>query len=141
MRDLANNLDLKPAFPPKAAVTDNTAQVSNILDTKAARSAVLALVTGTLSDADATFSVLLEESDNSDMSGANAVADEHLIGTEALASFDFAADNVCRKLGYIGYKRYIRATVTPANNTGNLFLAGVWIRGGLQSVPAANPPA
>ncbi|KRQ03084.1 hypothetical protein [Bradyrhizobium manausense] len=140
MRDLANNLHFKPAFNPGAAVTDNTAQVSAILDTYGYGSAVLAFNTGTLSDADATFTVLLEESNDPAMAGANAVDDKDMIGTEALASFRFDDDNEARKLGYIGYKRYIRATVTPANNTGNLFLAGLWVLGRPTSVPTANPP-
>lgn len=141
MRDIANNLDFKPAFAPKAAVTDNTAQVSTILDRAGYESAVLALITGALSDANATFAVLLEESDASDMTGATAVADQDLIGTEALAGFDYAADGMCRKLGYVGDKRYIRATVTPSGNTGDLFLGGVWVLGGARHTPTANPPA
>jgi hypothetical protein len=140
MRDLASNLHFKPAFPPVAAVTDNTAQVSTILDTYGFGSAVLAFNTGTLSDADATFTTLLEESDASDLSGSNAVADIDMIGTEVLASFTFATDGVCRKLGYIGVKRYIRATITPANNTGNLFVAGMWVQGHASHAPTTNPP-
>lgn len=140
MRDLAHNLHFKPAFVPAAAVTDNTAQVSSILDTANYDSAVLAFVTGADADTDATFAVLLEESDASDMSGANAVADQDMIGTEAQAGFTFADDGECRKLGYIGFKRYIRATVTPTANTGNLFLGGMWVQGHAASRPTANPP-
>jgi hypothetical protein len=140
-RDLISNIHLKPAFAPAAAVTDNTAQVSAILDTAGWGSVALAVVTGTLSDADATFTLLLEESNDSGMSGANAVADADMVGTEALGSFTFADDGETRKLSYIGNKRYIRATITPANNTGNLFLGGMWILGNPQSSPTANPPA
>jgi hypothetical protein len=74
------------------------------------------------------------------MSGANAVADIDMIGTEALASFTFADDAECRKLGYIGSKSYIRATITPAANAGNLFVAGMWVQGHPASAPTANPP-
>ncbi|UZE46981.1 hypothetical protein ONR75_18410 [Rhodopseudomonas sp. P2A-2r] len=140
MRDLANNLHFKPAFLPGPAVTDNTAQVSTILDTFGAGAAVLAYVTGVLSDTDATFTELLEESNSSDLSGANTVAATDMIGTAALASFGFADDGECRKIGYIGSKRYVRATVTPAANTGNLFMAGMWILGRVASVPTPNPP-
>lgn len=140
MRDLASNLHFKPAFAPGAAVTDNTAAVSAILDTYGYNAAMLAFITGTDADADATFTVLLEESDASDMTGAVAVADSDMIGTEALASYTFADDGECRKLGYIGYKRYIRATVTPAANTGNMYLGGMWVLGRPQTVPTANPP-
>lgn len=139
MRDMMNNIDLLYAFPPKAAVTDGTAQVSTVADLAGYQAATLVLVTGTLTDADATWTVLLEES--ADNSTFTAVADVDLIGTEALAGFTFADDNECRKLGYIGNKRYLRATVDDDTaNTGNLFLAGVWVLEP-HDKPAANPPA
>ena len=84
LRDNANNLHFKPAIAPIAARTDNTPIVSSILDTLGFGSATLALVTGTNTDADATFVTLLEESNDSGMSGATAVADIDLIGTEVL---------------------------------------------------------
>jgi hypothetical protein len=117
-------------------------QVKDILATSGYGSAVLALVTGTNTDADATFTVLLEESDDSGMSGATAVDDIDMIGTEALAGFQFDDDVECRKLGYVGIKNYIRATVTPAANAaGNTFLAGMWVQGHPASAPTSNPPS
>lgn len=139
MRDIASGLEFLQAFPPKAAVTDGTAQVSSIADLQGFDAAMLALTVGTLTDTDAVWSVLLEESD--DGSNFTAVADEDLIGTEALAGFTFANDNVCRKLGYIGSKRYLRATIDDTTaNSGNLFLAGMWILGHANLGPTPNPP-
>jgi hypothetical protein len=141
MRDLTSHLQFKPAIAPAAARTDNTAIVSTILDTYGYGAAMLALVTGTETDTNATFAVLLEESNDSGMSGAAAVADADMIGTEALAGFQFDDDVECRKLGYIGNKRYIRATVTPSgNDSGNIFLSGMWVLGKPNSAPTANPP-
>jgi hypothetical protein len=51
---------------------------------------MLALVTGTLSDADATFTVLIEESTTTPPSPPSTAA--YLTGTEALGSFTFADD-------------------------------------------------
>lgn len=142
MRDMANNIDVKRALSPVVAGTDNTAYVSQILDTRGASSAMLAIMIGANTDADVTFTVLLEESDDSGMSGQNAVADADMNGTEALASFQFDDDNECRKIGYTGNKRYIRATITPANNgAGNIYMSAVWLLGKLSRAPAANPPA
>lgn len=141
MRDLASNIHLKQAIVPIAARTDNTAIVSSILDTLGYGSAMFGLVLGTNTDANATFVVLLEESNDSGMSGATAVADKDMIGTELLAGFQFDDDTECRKLGYIGSKRYIRCTITPSgNDSGNIFLAAVWVLGKPSSVPTANPP-
>ncbi|WP_247410309.1 hypothetical protein [Bradyrhizobium sp. 23] len=140
MRDLMNQLHFKPAFAPVAAVVDNTAQVSTILDVYGFGSAVLAVVTGTLTDADATFALTFNESNDPAMAGANAVAATDMTGTTALASFTFADDIKCRKIGYIGAKRFIQATITPAANTGNLFVAGIWVQGHPASAPTTNPP-
>jgi hypothetical protein len=139
MRDIANHLNLQPAFAPKAAVTDNTAQVSSVVQPGGYDSVMLAFITGTDADADATFVVLIE--DSPDNSTFTAVDDAYLTGTEVLASYDFSNDGVCRKIGYVGYQPYLRATITPANNTGNVFIGGVWILGNPSRQPTANPPA
>lgn len=139
MRDLMNQIHVAPAFAPKAAVTDNTAQVSTTCNLRGYGSCVLALITGTNADADVTYTVLIE--DSADDSTYAAVADEYLNGTEALAGFQFDDDGETRKIGYVGNKQYVRATVTPANNTGNVFLAGVWVLGHPSRQPTANPPA
>ncbi len=141
MRDITNNLTLKRALAPVVAGTDNTAYVSQILDTRDYDAVMLAIQIGTNTDVDVTFTVLLEESNDSGMSGQNAVADADMNGTELLAGFQFDDDNECRKLGYIGSKRYIRATITPANNgAGNIYIAGLWVCKPLRA-PAENPPA
>ncbi len=116
MRDLFHNLAVIGATV--AAPTDTTAVVSPIVDIKGYRSVMFAIATGTLADTDATFAALLEESDASDMSGATAVADADMHGTEAAASFGFADDNAEKKIGYHGNKRYCRLTVTPTANSG-----------------------
>lgn len=138
--DLHNHIDLKRGISPAAAVTDNTAFVSQVCDTLGYGSVEFVALTGSLADADATFTTLIEESDSSG-SGFIAVADAELLGTEAQASFTFAADDKVFKIGYIGTKRYVRATITPANNTGNAFVAGVWVLGHATLEPTANPPA
>lgn len=141
LRDITNNLTLKRALSPVAAGTDNTAYVSQILDVRDYDAVMLAIQIGANTDADVTFTVLLEESNDSGMSGQNAVADDDMNGTEALAGFQFDDDNECRKLGYRGTKRYIRATITPANNAaGNIFMAAMWVCKPLRA-PADNPPA
>lgn len=139
MRDITNNLHIARAFAPAAAVTDNTAQVSTVADLRGFGACMLALATGVLSDADATFTLLIEDSD--DGSTFAAVSDDYLNGTEVLGSFQFDDDNEVRKIGYCGPKRYLRATVTPANNTGNLFLAGVWVLGYPSRAATLNPPS
>jgi len=138
LRDLANNIDLKRALSP-VSVADNTAQVSQVLDTRDYGAVMLAVAIGSFADADATTTVLIEESDASG-SGYAAVDDAYLNGTEVLAAFQFDDDNECRKIGYTGNKRYIRATITPVNNASAVLMSAIWVCAPLRS-PAANPPA
>jgi hypothetical protein len=141
MRDLMNNVHVVNAIPPVAARTDNTAIVSSIIDVRDFDSCMFAISVGANTDVNATFAVLLEESDASNMSGQNAVADADLNGLESLAGFQFDDDNETRKLGYRGSKRYIRLTITPTgNDSGNIFVAAVAILGRAYILPTANPP-
>lgn len=140
MRDLMNHIHPLRVISPAAAVADNTPWVGAIIDRKNFESLTYVIVTGAQADADATFVVLLEESDASDMTGATAVADADLLGTELLAGFTYADDNETRKLGYVGNKRYTRLTITPANNSGNAFVAAVALLGDPQLGPTPNPP-
>ncbi len=125
--DLHNDMRAVLALAPVAAVTDNTAFVSAILDTAGFNANELVLIAGSIADADVTFTILIEESDAANMSGNAAVADADLLGVEA-GMLLFSSDNKTSKIGYIGSKRYIRATITPAANSGNIFLSGVWIQ-------------
>lgn len=140
MRDSIDNIDVKPLFNPAAATTDNTAFVSNIIDMQGYDRAAFIIQTGSLADADATFTTLIEDGNASNLSDHAEVAANFLNGTEALASFTFAADNKAFKIGYIGGNRYVRVTITPAANTGNAFIAGVAILSGKNIRPTANPP-
>ncbi len=142
MRDLHNNIYPKRALSPVAAGTDNTAMVTQILDTLGFGSAELVILIGANTDADATFAVLFEDGDDPSLTDHAAVDDKYLLGTELLAGFQFDDDNELRKIGYTGSKRYLRATITPTgNNSGNIFVAAAWILGHPLSAPTANPPA
>lgn len=131
MRDQANNLTVRPVIAPDANTDIGTTPlVGSIIDRAGYEALTYAIITGTLSDANATYAVLLEESDDSGMSGANAVADADLIGTEAAAGFTYANDGVTRKLGYVGNKRYTRLTITPTGaDSGDSPIAAVAILG------------
>ena len=127
--------DFLPAYDVAPnVITDNTAQTGQIHDMQGYDGIEWYCLTGTLADADATFTVLIQEGDESDLSDASNVADADLIGTEAGASFTFAEDNKVRAIGYKGSKRYVRMTVTPAGNTGNAPFASMALKHAL-SVP------
>jgi hypothetical protein len=142
MRDIMDNLDLKRAISPAAAGTDNTAIVSQIVDLQGYDGCMLAINLGVNTDTNATFALTMDESDASDLSGSNSVDAGDLNGTLALAGFTAAGDdNKLKKIGYVGRKRYVRATITPTgNDSGNIFVSAEWVLRPLRK-PAANPPA
>ena len=137
--DLMNNIDVKRVISP-VSVADNTAQVGQVIDGQGYGSVTYLIATGSIADADATFTVLLEECDTSGGT-YTAVADDDLLGTEALAGFQYDDDNECRKLGYRGIKRYTRLTITPANNASAALVAAVAVLGSPAVAKTANPPA
>lgn len=140
MKDLHNQITAKRGLSPKAAVTDNTAYVSEVCDRQGYESVEFLILLGANTDANATFTVLFE--DSADNVTYAAVADADLLGTEAIASFTAADDdNKVRKIGYTGGKRYQRVTITPAaNDSGNHFVAGCWLLGHPSLGPTPNPP-
>ncbi len=138
MRDLYSNIGVRAVIAP-AANTDlgTTPLVGTVVDRLGFQSVVYLIALGTLSDVNATYAVLLEESDASG-SGFTAVADEYLSGTEADAGFTFADDGEVRKLGYVGNKRYTRLTVTPTGaDSGNSPISAVAVLGHPEVSPVA----
>ena len=133
-QSLYDKIEVTRLQSPAAATTDNTAFVSQIIDMAGFAGCVLIVTYGSIADVDVTFTTLLEEGDNSALTDAAAVADADLLGTEAGANPLFSDDNKTFKLGYKGTKRYIRLTVTPAANSGNIFMAGIAIRERAQSL-------
>ena len=132
--DMHNNIKASRAISP-VSVSDNTASVSQIIDRANYPGLEFVILTGSLADSDATFTVLVEDGDNSALSDNAAVADEYLLGTESGASFQFDSDNLTKKIGYIGSKRYVRLTITPANNASAAVIAAVAIQYGGRNVP------
>lgn len=131
---LHNGVKYSTAMAPKDAVTDTTAFVSAIVDTANFLMTEFIGVLGTNADTDMTLTVLVEDGNNSSLTDNAAVADEYLLGIEAMG-LNYASDDKCFKIGYTGPKRYVRVTVTPANNTGNQFLAAVWAQSGARVQP------
>jgi len=139
MRDVFNNIHPIPCIAP-IVIGDDTASVGATIDRQGFDSLTYVISTGILADIDATFAILLEESNDSGMSGASAVADSDLLGTEALAGFTFGDDGETRKLGYLGDKRYSRLTLTPSGNSGSAPVAVIAVLGWPSVAATANPP-
>ena len=131
-----HNITAKQQVLAPAAITDNTAQVCTVVDLVGFDALEYIINIGALADADATFTVLVEDSD--DNVTYATVANKFLLGTEAEASFTFADDNKSRSIGYIGSKRYNRMTITPANNTGSAIFGVIAVKGRPVNAPTTN---
>lgn len=140
MRDLHNNVHIRRVISP-VSVADNTAQVGQIIDRLGFQSLEYVIATGSLADADATFTTLLQDGDASDMSDAATVAAADTLGTQSQASFVFSDDDKVFKLGYKGNKRYTRLTITPAANASAALVCAVAVLGDPEVAPTSNPPA
>lgn len=140
MRDIHNTINVKRVLSP-VAVADDTAAVGEIVDNAGFSAVEYIIALGSIADANATFAVLLEESDASDMTGATEVAAGDLIGTAALAGFRYDSDNKLRKLGYKGKKRYTRMTITPTGNGSDALICAVCVLGLADNGATSNPPA
>ena len=67
--------------------------------------------------------------------------DDAVQGDITTQEFTFTNDDVTRKLGYIGTKRYTRLKIIPAANSGAALLSAVAILGWPSVAATANPPA
>lgn len=108
-----------------ASQTDNTALTAKLTRANANNVDCIALLLGSVADADVAFTAVLEESDND--SSYTAVNARDYSGT--LTGIDFADDNTVHIFNYWGNKKYVRLTVTPANNTGNITWGALSITG------------
>ena len=135
MKDLHNRVKTVRVISPQAGAGDNTAQVGQIIDHAGYESVEYVVATGTLVDADATFTALLEHGDAANLSDAAAVPAAERLGS--LPSFVFSQDDVVLKVGYIGQKRYSRLTITPAANTGTWGIGAVAVLSNARHAPVA----
>src|SRR6478736_7284299 len=134
-RDLHSNLHAVRALSPVASAADNTPWVSQIIDRQGYEGLEFFILTGALPDVDATFAVTMDHGDQANLSDAAAVDASQIVGTLAQASFIFSDDDKVKKVGYIGDKRYVRLTITPAANASASLYAAVAILGGARHRP------
>ena len=118
---MLHDLKYTVGLAPQVVATSDTAIASAIIDCQGCSEMEFVILTGTLSDVDATFATTLEHGDASNLSDTAAVPDSDMVGTlEAGASFLFSDDSAVKKLGYKVRKRYAKLTITPTGNTGNV---------------------
>lgn len=135
-RDIIHNVTIRNVVVPIDPGTGNTPLVSSIIDTQGYDSLGLVVQIGVIADADVTFTFLLEDGNNSALSDNTTVAAAFINGTLP-TGVQFDSDSTVYKFGYVGNKRYVRLTITPAANTGSWPISAIAILGRPHLLPAA----
>lgn len=116
-RDGSNSKKILWAKTPAAISTDTTT-ASNIIDT-AGYDKVTFVLTAT-AWTDGAYIPAVSESDDSGMSGENAVADANLTKLEADCSVGAATTQSVdgsKKIGYLGNKRYVTCDIVSSGTS------------------------
>jgi hypothetical protein len=132
-KDLHNNIKVTPAINPAAAIAANGTTTSAIIDTQGFESLEMVAQSGVITDG--TFTGTLFEGDAANMSDEAAVAAGDLLGSNPV--FAAAANNLTKKVGYRGNKRYVRIKFVQAGATTGGFLTAIAVQGAAKNAPVA----
>lgn len=114
--DIRSNLETQMVF--NATISSNTTTAGTIIDTANYDGGIMVSFAAS-AWTDGTYTPLLEESDDSGMSGAVAVSDDKLIGTEAAAALSAAtsAGGLWKTIGFFSTLRYVRVSIVSTGVT------------------------
>lgn len=116
-----------------AAITSNTATNTSIVDTAGFEALEFLFSSSTVTDG--TYVVSLQHGDDASLSDATTVSSDETLGAFTYVAAD---DNVAKRVGYIGKRRYVRAVLTSTGvATGGTFGA-VSILGTPHHAPVAD---
>lgn len=105
-------------------IATNTTNIGDSIDLTGFNSAGFYIFSGVVTDG--VFTLSIEDSD--DNTNWTTVSDSNLNKTIASATFTAVNDNVCKSIGYIGSKRYVRLKIISTSvTTGGIFVAVVFL--------------
>lgn len=106
-------------------IVSNTNTVGNIIDIQQQpgfNSIEMYIIAGAITDG--AYAVLLEHGDDPSLSDAAPVPDDDLTNLESTADFSATDDDLVKRIGYVGGKRFLRLTlVSTGVTTGGFFTA------------------
>jgi hypothetical protein len=120
-RDLHSHIDDRVALDPQAIATDTTT-AGNIIDTEGFESLEFLLWTKTVTDGDYAWKI--EHGDDAALADAADAASDDVLGSLAGFTAD-TDDNSVNRVGYIGKKRYVRASIVSTNTTTGVDAIGI----------------
>ena len=126
MRDIVHNIGVVQSIAPADLAASTTGTSVDLLGFDS----VAFVATTGVRTASGAFTLTLEESD--DNAAFNAVAADHY---QAPVSGNLAA-NITAKVGYRGFKRYVRPVLTKGSGT-SMFASVIAIKGNAADKPVA----
>lgn len=124
MHDLHNNCRAMAVVSPVAIGTTGTGQVGAVLDRSGYGGVEFIINYGAITATGAVYTVTVKEGDAT--GSMTSVADADLLGTEsdagipAAARVDGSTENVTKRIGYRGGKRYVQCGVKSTATAGTL---------------------
>lgn len=115
-----------------AAIASNTNTDGAIIDTAGYESLEFYLISGTITDG--TYTAQLFHGNDSGLSDGVQLTGEEVLGS---AVFISTSDNVTKRIGYVGKKRYVRLRIVSTGVTTGGTLGAVAVLGTPQHGPAA----
>lgn len=117
MRDLLNNNQFVRGADQTLSGT--TANSSALIDVRGFSGATVYLQTGTVTDAGTAdgFTMKLQHSDTTDAADFVDVPAAEYLGSNVVVTADTDDNIIAGGIGYVGAKRYLRATVTGTTGT------------------------
>lgn len=143
LKDLHSNMRTKTVI--KAGANASAAgQAGKIIDRQGFGGVEFIFNYGEITATDATIAVVVKDGDTT--GALTSVADSQLLGTEALAGIaattpraSGVSKNVTKRLGYIGNKRYVQASLGTATVSAAVKVAVVAVLHNPEVAPQANP--
>lgn len=130
--DLHHDVKATKALSHQTINSDTTTD-GDIIDTAGFEALEFVFLSGTITDG--SYTVALEQGDESDLSDAAAVPAADVLGAAVFAAAD---DNVAKRIGCLFKKRYVRASVVSTDTTSGGSLGGVAILGQPLHAPVAD---
>lgn len=122
--DSAQNMAVSAAVNT-ATISSSTTTAGNIIDTQGYNSLTFILNVGARTDG--TYTISLEHGDAANLSDTAAVTGTDLVGT--VAGSAVAAAQTQKKLGYVGNKRYVRASIVSTGVTSGATVGALAVLG------------
>jgi hypothetical protein len=121
-RDLHNNVKVVQCINPITAGTTGTGRTGVVVDTRGYDAVEFIFNYGAITATGATFTVSLLEGDVTGtlttVAAANMIGTAASAGLAAAARVDGSTENVSKKLGYKGAKRYVNAKIVNTATAG-----------------------